>query len=394
VVSIPIIKHRLSHLILGQKGGQNRIQIIELLRERPYNLNQLAEILELNYRTIKHHIDVLLKNELVSTSRTGGYGEVYFLTPEMEGNLELFEDINKKFNISKKLKDFTSSPKFFQKVMEQTNDAVIIINTEGQVFFWNKSAEAMFGCKKEEVLGDEAQIFHDTETQTKLLGKAEKGKKVIDIETVGMCRPDNKIDISVTVDAVKDENKNIIGYSIMARDISERKKAEQRINYLNSLLKATKDISKLISHETKLKALAKKSCTILEKTRGYMDISISFMDDKKGMIVPIAHSGRHKRSPWEVALDGKGKAPKCVKSLVKLKTRKTYTSTVQSCKGCRFCKHGEDHQSILIPMMHEESLVGIMVVCLEPKHEIEDEEVELLDEIAEDLAFARDKIIA
>jgi hypothetical protein len=125
-----------------------------------------------------------------------------------------------------------------------------------------------------------------------------------------------------------------------------------------------------------------------------MDISISLMDDKKGMLVPMAHSGRHQRSPWEGALDGKGKAPKCVKTLVKFKTRKTYKSTVQSCKGCQFCKHGKDHQSILIPMMHQDSLVGIMVVCLEPEHDIEEEEIQLLDEIAEDLAFARDKIKA
>jgi predicted transcriptional regulator len=142
------LKQTLSYLILGQKGGENRIQIINLLQERPYNLNQMSEILQLNYRTIKHHIDTLLKNDLVNSSHTGSYGEVYFLSPQMEGNTEILEDIIKKFYTSNKLRDFTSSPKLFQNAMEQVNDVIIIINKEGQIFFWNESAEKLFGHKK------------------------------------------------------------------------------------------------------------------------------------------------------------------------------------------------------------------------------------------------------
>jgi len=229
VTYIPAIKQRLSHLILGQKGGQNRIQIIELLKERPYNLNQLAEILDLNYRTIKHHVEVLLKNELVNTSRTGSYGEVYFLTPEMEGNMEIFEDVVKKFTTSKKLTDFTSSPRFFKNVMEQTNDAVMIVNKEEQVHFWNKSAEKLYGHKKEDILSNTLKIFPDSRTQKSMIKKVEKGKKVVGFETKVKQKSGKLIDANVTIDAIKDEDGKTIGFSILSRDITERKRAEEKL---------------------------------------------------------------------------------------------------------------------------------------------------------------------
>jgi PAS domain S-box-containing protein len=173
-------------------------------------------------------MDILLKNELVSTSKTGGYGEVYFLTPDMEGNMEVFSDILKKFEKSRKLSDFTSSPKFFQKVMEQTNDAVIIINKEGQVFFLNKSAEELCGIKEDESIGDAICLFPSKEIQEEMIKKVAQSGHVVGHEVQLKHKDGNLIDVDLTMDAIKDENDKLIGFSILTRDISGRKEAEEQ----------------------------------------------------------------------------------------------------------------------------------------------------------------------
>ena len=226
---MPTIKHALSYLILGQKGGKNRIQIIDLLKERPYNLNQMAEILSLNYRTVKHHVEQLRKNELISPSHTGGYGDVYFLTPDMERNIEIFNDISKKFSDSRKLIDFHSSPKFLKSVLEQTHDAVIIINKEGQVHFWNISAEKLYGFPEKEIWGHTLQIFPDAELQENLIKKVTMGEQIVAYETRLRHKSGKDIFVNLTMDAIKDENDKIIGFSLLSRDITEHRKAEDAL---------------------------------------------------------------------------------------------------------------------------------------------------------------------
>lgn len=84
-------------LLAGTKGGMNRARIIDELRNRPYNANQLAERLSLNYKTIKYHIEVLEKNNIViSTGKS--YGALYFLSDKMEENFDTFLKIWEEFS--------------------------------------------------------------------------------------------------------------------------------------------------------------------------------------------------------------------------------------------------------------------------------------------------------
>jgi DNA-binding transcriptional ArsR family regulator len=86
------LKYLLGWLIAGTRGGASRAQIIRTLNESPQNANQLATILKLDYRTIRHHLDVLQKNGVI-TSAGDRYGTTYFLSPVMEENYAVFEEI-------------------------------------------------------------------------------------------------------------------------------------------------------------------------------------------------------------------------------------------------------------------------------------------------------------
>ena len=88
----PEAKRLLWFLFAGSRGGENRIRIIDLLKGQPYNMNQLAEALGLDYKAVQHHIGVLEKNNMV-TKAGEKYGVLYFISNYLEANVEAFNEV-------------------------------------------------------------------------------------------------------------------------------------------------------------------------------------------------------------------------------------------------------------------------------------------------------------
>lgn len=91
------MKNLLWYLIAGTRGGETRGRIIELLKKNPSNANKIAEILKLDYKTVRHHLEVLEKNSVIISINKGNYGAVYFLSELMESNMQLFGEIWEQF---------------------------------------------------------------------------------------------------------------------------------------------------------------------------------------------------------------------------------------------------------------------------------------------------------
>ena len=88
----PSLKRLLGWLIAGTKGGPTRAEIICGVKETPQNANQLASRLDKDYRTIRHHLEILSKNGII-TSGGDRYGTTYFLPLEWSKTMSIFEEI-------------------------------------------------------------------------------------------------------------------------------------------------------------------------------------------------------------------------------------------------------------------------------------------------------------
>lgn len=95
------LRHLMWYAFAGTKGGNTRIKMIKHLKERPYNAHQLSKALGVDYRTILHHVKILLENQFIHMEGKK-YGEMYFITDLFKTELKTFEEIVKKLGDSNK----------------------------------------------------------------------------------------------------------------------------------------------------------------------------------------------------------------------------------------------------------------------------------------------------
>lgn len=90
--SNPRFKMILWSIIAGTRGGINRAKILNLVKDTPMNANKIATVLNLDHKTVIHHVKILAKNKLV-TKAEKKYGAKYQLTKIMKENQNILEEI-------------------------------------------------------------------------------------------------------------------------------------------------------------------------------------------------------------------------------------------------------------------------------------------------------------
>lgn len=117
-------------------------------------------------------------------------------------------------------------------IVESSDDAIISKNLEGVILSWNRGAERIFGYSAQEAIGrnismlippdrpDEERTIHDN---------IRRGEPVEHFETARLRKDGTRLDISLTISPIGDAEGTIMSTSGIARDITERKRAEEAL---------------------------------------------------------------------------------------------------------------------------------------------------------------------
>jgi PAS domain S-box-containing protein len=147
---------------------------------------------------------------------------------------ELYQNLE---NLNASLEQRTQALQLQNKVLEDIHDAVITTNFNDIILSWNHGAEKSYGYKESEVLGRNiAFLYEDMETLQAQMIVPLLEKDRHDTEIVVLSKSGERIDISLRLSVVKDEQGNITHLVGCGNDISDRKRAEQELQRLNQEL--------------------------------------------------------------------------------------------------------------------------------------------------------------
>jgi PAS domain S-box-containing protein len=117
-------------------------------------------------------------------------------------------------------------------IVQTAEDAIYSWSTQGIITSWNPGAEGMYGYRAEEVLGGPGSILipgdRSLEFET-MLSSALRGERLSQFETVRQAKDGHLLDVSTTICPIREPGGAIVGVSVIARDISARKRAERAL---------------------------------------------------------------------------------------------------------------------------------------------------------------------
>jgi two-component system CheB/CheR fusion protein len=120
-------------------------------------------------------------------------------------------------------------------IVESSQDAIIGHSFDGTITSWNAGAEAIFGYPASEAIGQPFAILvpqNQADEVPEVLEKIRRGQQIEHFEIDRVRKDGGRVDVSLTISPVRDASGNVIAASTIARDFSERKRAEQHRNLL------------------------------------------------------------------------------------------------------------------------------------------------------------------
>ena len=265
-------------------------------------------------------------------------------------------------------------------IVETSSDGIVIINKGRSVLFANQKAKEWLSGKNKQIIGSKSDLCLEP-------------SKINECDIIRSGGIPGKAEISLM--DIKWDNEP--AFLLMLHDITNRKLAEEKINKLNRLYAVLSSIEKTIVYVKGLNELFNKVCKVAVESGLYKMVWIGLVDQMKGSIKPAAWNGNSIGyiENLEILLHYRDELLGTAGSAVN-ENRSILYNDIQHDEATmdfRQISLTKNFNSVLsIPIRRENNAIGVITFYSELKDAFDEQEIKLLEELAQDLSFAAQSI--
>jgi len=305
-------------------------------------------------------------------------------------NLEHLADVVHEI-VQRKLAEeaLRSSESHYRAVFQTTGAATIIIEEDTTISLANANFEELSGYSRREVEGRKSwtDFMHSEDVgrmrEYHYLRRRDPEAAPSQYEHRFLDRGGRERHILISVDIIPGTSRSVA--SLM--DITGRKQSEEKTEHLNRVLAAIRNVNQLITTEKDRTRLIRGGCDKLTETRGYGSAWIALLD-KAGRYSIRASSGlEDNSSAGEGDLDV-GWLPECAREALDRADVVTVSHPWSQCGECLRRDECSGTSVFTAPLLHQSKVHGVMSVTLPRIYAEDEDERELVREVAGDIAFA------
>ncbi len=168
----------------------------------------------------------------------------------LKANEQLKQEVEERRRAEEELK---RTKEYLENVINNSVDAIGIVNRHGRFLLWNRRAEEIYGYAFHELAGKTAfDLYADAQELDKMLTVLRRDGVVREYEILMKKRDGSVVPMDISISLLKDENGGTIGSVCVARDLSERKKAEMELKRAREELeRRSRDLERQVRKRTR-----------------------------------------------------------------------------------------------------------------------------------------------
>jgi PAS domain S-box-containing protein len=280
---------------------------------------------------------------------------------------------------------------YLENLINYANAPIIVWDTEFRITRFNRAFEHLTGYTANEVVGQELSRLFPEASRDESLSKIEQtlsGEYWKSVE-IPILRKDGGIQVALwnSANIYSEDGKTLLATIAQGTDITERKKAEEKIKHLNLVLRAIRGVNQLIIREKDRNKLINGTCKTLIKTRGYSSVWIVLLDEK-GKFITSAEAGLGEKFTPLKEMFKKGKLNECGKRALKQSGVVAIKDPASTCVDCPLLGKEPDARALTIRLEHKDKVFGLISLSIPIDFADYKKEQDLFKEVAGDIAFA------